>query len=226
MTRQSPVVRLHLFFASDNDTAVILRQGPSEVFRLILWNRSSDTFEDGQWLKQKVYVDRCDLSPDGKHFIYFTLNGDWSGESEGAYTVLSRPPWFTALALFPEGSTWGGGGRFFSNTEFYASGGEDIIGDVRGLERLRTQTNKADGSIGLYDLKGRHTPFDPLALSSPPVSRTSSALDYYDTQGGVLSRRRGHELDPIRDFNDMVFERLRAPYDHRAPGAVRDGEPQ
>ena len=41
------------------------------------------------------------------------------------------------------------------------------------------------------------------------------ALDRYDTQGGVLYRRRGLELEPIRDFTDMAFEPMRAPYDWR-----------
>ena len=68
-----PVVRLHLFFATENDTAVVLRQGPTKQFCLILWHRDTDTFEDGQWLKHKVYVDWCDLSPDGCHFIYFMI---------------------------------------------------------------------------------------------------------------------------------------------------------
>ena len=68
-----PYIRLHLFFATENDRAVILRQGPARQFRMILWHRDSDTFEDGQWIKTKVYVERCDLSPDGRHFIYFAL---------------------------------------------------------------------------------------------------------------------------------------------------------
>ena len=106
-----PVIRLHLFFARNCDRAVILRQGPSKVFRMILWDRRNDVFEDGQWLKHKVYVERCDLSPDGKHFIYFALDGRWGTMAKGSYTAISKPPFFTALALFPEGDTWGGGGR-------------------------------------------------------------------------------------------------------------------
>jgi len=99
-----PVIRLHLFFARDNDRAVILRQGPSDVFRLILWHRDSDRFEDGQWLKHKVYTDRCDLSPDGRHFLYFALDGKWGSAARGSYTAISRPPFFTALGT--EASTF------------------------------------------------------------------------------------------------------------------------
>lgn len=217
----APVIRLHLFFARDNDRAVILRQGPSEVFRLILWHRDSDRFEDGQWLKHKVYVERCDLSPDGRHFIYFTLDGHWSGPAEGAYTVVSRPPYFTALALFPEGDTWGGGGAFLDNTLFVADGGDDIIGRAAGLVRLyRTQPDAACPT-GLRHADGTCIRMgrakSARAFQRPPPR--DPALDLYDTQGGCLYRRRGMELELIRDFTDMAFEPIRAPYDWREPGA-------
>lgn len=215
---QTPYVRLHLYFATENDRAVILRQGPSKHYRMILWDRDTDTFEDGQWIKQRVYTDWCDLSPDGEHFIYFTLNGDWSGESEGAYTVLSRPPYWTALALFPEGSTWGGGGRFADNTHYYATGGSDIHGRAKGLTRLIRQMPTKKNPSGLFYKKG-----GPARLSAAAAQRANAplspaqtaALDRYDTLGGKLYRRRGQELDLIRDFTDMTFEKVRAPYDWR-----------
>lgn len=214
---QKPHVRLHLFFATENDRAVILRQGPARLFRLILWHRDTDRFEDGQWLKHKVYVDACDLSPDGRHFIYFTLDGKWDSAAEGAYTVISRPPWFTGLALFPEGNTWGGGGRFLDNRYYVASGGEDLIGRAEGLIRLLASS--APGQTTFRRAKGK-----PVTLSArkaaradiyaPAPSRTSD-LDRYDTQGGRLYRRAGGEMTLIRDFTEMEFEPLRAPYDWR-----------
>ncbi|MXQ09298.1 hypothetical protein GQ651_15745 [Alphaproteobacteria bacterium GH1-50] len=215
MTQEKPVVRLHLFFATENETAVILRQGPTRQFRLILWDRATDRFEDGQWLKQNVYVDRCDLSPDGRHFIFFALNGDWSGPGEGAYTVLSRPPYFTALALLPEGNTWGGGGRFLSNREYFAWGGKDIIGRAEGMERLLVLGQEQGKELGIYSVKGKRRPYDVSLLEKFPPPSHTAALDRYDTQGGVLSRRVGGNLVPIRDFNDMSFEPIRAPYDTR-----------
>ena len=33
----------------------------------------------------------------------------------GCFTAVSRPPWFTALAFWPDGETYGGGGFFQSN---------------------------------------------------------------------------------------------------------------
>lgn len=212
-----PVIRLHLFFAREDGRAVILRQGPSKVFRMILWDRDTDAFEDGQWLKHKVYVERCDLSPDGRHFIYFALNGDWGGESRGSYTAISRPPWFTALALFPQGDTWGGGGRFLDNCLYVADGDHDIIGRDDGLVRLfRSAPDKACQS-GLRKVDGSCVKLG-RAKAARALKRDANAdpaLSLYDTQGGRLYRRRGDDLTLIRDFTDMAFAPIRAPYDWR-----------
>jgi hypothetical protein len=214
----APYVRLHLFFATDNDKAVILRQGPSKHYRMILWHRDSDTFEDGQWIKQRIYLDWCDLSPDGEHFIYFTLNGHWSDESKGAYSVISRPPYFTALSLFPEGSTWGGGGRFIDKTRYFATGGKDIRGLAKGLSRLQRKSPTADNPSGLWTIKGvpaKLTEREKARALSPISPSMNLVLDRYDTLGGKLFRRSGEELELIRDFTDMTFEPVRAPYDAR-----------
>ena len=34
----------------------------------------------------------------------------------GTWTAISRPPWFTALAVWPKGDSWGGGGLFVSRS--------------------------------------------------------------------------------------------------------------
>ena len=215
----APVVRLHLYFARDNAKAVILRQGPSKVFHMTLWDRDTDTFEDGQWLKHKVYTERCDLSPDGQHFLFFALDGKWGSDAEGSYTAICRPPWFTALALYPQGDTWGGGGEFIGNGEYVIYSGpsnSDIIGRAANLERVfkteptdknATGIVRADGSRAPLMLKTRKRILKGDTWRPP--------LDQYDTMGGRLYRRNGEELTLIRDFTEMEFEPRRAPYDWR-----------
>lgn len=214
-----PVVRLYLYFATENDRAVILRQGPTRQFRMILWHRMSDTFEDGQWVKQRVYPECCDLSPDGRHFLYAMLDGKWQAPGEGVYTAISQPPYFTALSLFPEGSTWGLGGRFLDNVNFVATGDEDVVGRARGLIRVYRRTPTKDCPTGLFTKDGRPARIGKAkAAKIMPEKRPQSwttGLDSYDTLGGKLYRRRGQELELIRDFEDMAFERIRAPYDWR-----------
>ncbi len=224
----SPYVRLHLFFATENDRAVIVRQGPSKHYRMILWHRDTDTFEDGQWLKQRVYIDRCDLAPDGQHFIYFTLSGHWTTKSEGAYTVISQPPYFTGLSLFPEGSTWGGGGRFIDAKRYVAPAGKDIIGRARGLTRLTRTTKTKSCLAGLLKPDGKPANVSELGAAradAPVAHSTGVALDRYDTNGGKLYRRLGDDFELIRDFTDMSFEPVRAPYDWRDEDAAVEPAP-
>ncbi len=215
---QAPMVRLHLFFALENDRAVILRQGPSKQFRLILWHRDDDRFEDGQWLRHSVSPDWCDLSPDGQYFLYHALDGRWHSDGEGSYSAISRPPYFTALALFPIGDKWAGGGRFVNNGLYVAVGGRDRVGRVTELSRIYCREWSSDCPTGLRDEAGRCARVGRAAArvleKDPPQSRTC-ALDRYDTQGGALYRRRGGDMQLIRDFTDMTFERMRAPYDWR-----------
>lgn len=236
----APMIRLHLFFAAENDRAVILRQGPAKHCRMILWHRDNDRFEDGQWLLHKVYVERCDLSPDGQHFLFFALDARWQSEAKGSYTAISRPPYWTALALYPQGDSWGGGGCFVDNAHVFASGGQDIIGRVEGVSRVEFGKVTKDCRTGLRLQSGTRAPIDRAAtkrlLADPvpealpemyrrlPVPRLH-ALDRYDTVGGKLYRRHGMELELIRDFTDMAFEPIRAPYDWREPGQDADPTP-
>jgi hypothetical protein len=99
--------------ARDRAVAVILRRGPSDWFHVISWDTARDRFEHGAWLRGRIYEDRCDLSPDGELLLTFVLQGRKSGTSTThAWSAVSRPPWLHALALWPQGTTYGGGGRF------------------------------------------------------------------------------------------------------------------
>ena len=97
---------------------VILRRGPTQWWRVTLWDTKRDRFEGGQWFRGRIYPEKCDVSPDGKLFIYFA--GKWNRRSEAkgydtTWTAVSRPPYLTALALWPIGDTWGGHGVFVDN---------------------------------------------------------------------------------------------------------------
>jgi hypothetical protein len=91
------------------------RRGPAAWTQLIRWNTRNDTFEPGQWLRGPVDFHKCDLPPSGERFLYFTKaykpHSTAAGYGE-TWTALSRAPYFTALALWPIGDTWYGGGLF------------------------------------------------------------------------------------------------------------------
>jgi hypothetical protein len=104
-------VRLYVILARKAPFGVVFRRGPSNHVLLIGWDTSNDIFESGQWFKGRIYERRCDLSPDGKLLIYFAAK---YREPLGSWTAISRPPFLTALALWPKGDGWGGGGHFLS----------------------------------------------------------------------------------------------------------------
>jgi hypothetical protein len=111
-----PGVRLYAIFAREAPRAVIFRRGPSKHVLLILWNTDTDEFVEGQWLKGRIYERRCDLSPSGEQLIYFAA--DYK-EPYFSWTALSRPPYLTAIALWPKGDGWGGGGLFAKENEIH-----------------------------------------------------------------------------------------------------------
>lgn len=107
----NPSTRIFVLIARKTRVGVIFRRGPSSQVLLIKWNLERDIFETGQWFKGRVYERRCDLSPEGDMLLYFAAN--WR-KPYRSWSAISRPPFFTALALWPKGDGWGGGGQFLS----------------------------------------------------------------------------------------------------------------
>jgi hypothetical protein len=146
--------RLHVLLARDAPVGVVIRRGPSKQSRLILWDTSTDSFTPGQWLKARVYERRCDLSPDGRLLIYFALDGYWESPTHGSYTAVSRPPYFTALGLWPKGDAWHGGGLFTDTCALWLNGGhEPPLVNAGRLKVVQRSPYPADGNaecLGVY----------------------------------------------------------------------------
>lgn len=116
--------RLHVLLAREARIGLVIRRGPSRQVCTLLWDRRTDSFTIGQWFKGRIYERRCDLSPDGKHFIYFAMDGKWSGLSKGSWSAISRAPYLKALAFFPKGDCWQGGGLFIDNARYWLNGAD------------------------------------------------------------------------------------------------------
>jgi hypothetical protein len=129
--------RLHVLLARDAATGVILRRGPSRSVAAIGWDRARDTFTLGQWLRGRIYERRSDLSPDGRHLIYFAMNGRWSSITRGAWTAISRAPYLAAIALFGKGDCWNGGGLFVDDRTYWLNDGygHEVLADTTAVAR-------------------------------------------------------------------------------------------
>jgi hypothetical protein len=111
--------RLHVLLARASRRAVIFRRGPTKSTLLIAWDRTTDTFQEGQWFRGHLYERRCDLSPSGELLVYFAAKYkrylSQLGREPGAFptwTAISRPPYLTALSMWPHDDAWNGGGLF------------------------------------------------------------------------------------------------------------------
>jgi hypothetical protein len=114
-----PACRLYGLLARDVPKGVLLRRGPTRRVQLILWHTDNDTFEEGQWFHGRIYEHSSDLSPDGSLFLYLARKNqtpEWeASRTTHKWTAISRPPYYTALALWPIGDNWDGGGIFLDN---------------------------------------------------------------------------------------------------------------
>jgi hypothetical protein len=115
MTNPVPA-RLHVLIARESRTAVVLRRGPSNLVCTVGWGLRDDSFQLGQWLKGRIYERRSDLSPDGRHMIYFAKR---KGATTKAWTAVSRAPFLKAIVLWLKGDSWNGGGLFTSNGSYW-----------------------------------------------------------------------------------------------------------
>jgi hypothetical protein len=119
MSPQSFPARVHIILARKAGVTVVIRRGPSKSVGTLLWDRKEDTFHMGQWLRGRIYERRCDLSPDGRHFPYFAMNGQWSSEVKGSWTAISHAPYLKAIGLWANGTCWNGGGLFMTDQSYW-----------------------------------------------------------------------------------------------------------
>ncbi|WP_051711609.1 hypothetical protein [Andreprevotia chitinilytica] len=112
LRQAAPSCRLSIKLASQAPVAVLLRREPTGWAQMIKWNTANDTFECGQWFRGRIYADMSDLSDDGELLLYVARKGGARTLAEvgsDTWTALSRPPFFTALALWPHDGLCGGG---------------------------------------------------------------------------------------------------------------------
>ena len=129
MFKPKPKLPAHLkfFFAREAPVGVIFREGPRKRIRLILWHTDTDIFEPGHWFLGQIYFDQADLSPDGKLMIYSAYKWHQSEEDgySDAWIAISKPPFLTALTLWPV--SWGRAtGEFLDNQTVRLNGSVSV----------------------------------------------------------------------------------------------------
>lgn len=133
----------------------------------------------GQWLYGRIYERRADLSPDGKHLIYFAMNGRWTSTVKGSWTAISRAPYIKAVSLFAKGDCWHGGGLFQSSNEYWLNDGygHEVQKEDSRLKKVTEHPwheNYGGECLGVYYIR--------LQRDGWVMKHTSS-----DTQGGQIT---------------------------------------
>jgi hypothetical protein len=171
---------------------VILRRGPAAWYHLILWHTDQDRFEHGAWFKGRLYEDRCDLSPDGELFLYFALQSSrFATAYKGAWTAVSRPPWLHALTLWPQGHTWGGGGRFVGKREAVLFTCDLKAHPDHPLEGLAVSAGSPASCDPVVDFRSKEW-----------SGRDHAGRLVYTSCGRLYRRRRGEDV-LVADFNGL-----------------------
>jgi hypothetical protein len=103
----TPKARIHLLPALSSPIVVVLRRKPAKRFHVIAWNTDTNTLEYGTWFEGKLFVERCDVSPDGQYLAYMAIGRDGK-----VWTGVSRVPFLTTLTHLNQDDTYFGGGLF------------------------------------------------------------------------------------------------------------------
>lgn len=150
-----PPARLHVFLAASAPVGLVLRRGPGRWVATLLWDRDTDQFALGQWFHGRIYEDKCDLSPDGRHFVYYAAKKGWH-----SCTAVSRVPYLTAVAFKPEVGTCGSGGYFTDATSVWMGNcGTEVTAQLSraGLNHVRREQPERWSGYGdtVYGLRLR-----------------------------------------------------------------------
>ena len=97
--------RIHLLPAKEAPYVVIIRRKPSKTHHIIRWNVEHDEFEHGSWFTGHIYVERSDVSFDGKWMVYLAR-----GAGGTTWNGVCLLPYLKTYLEAGAPDTWGGGG--------------------------------------------------------------------------------------------------------------------
>jgi hypothetical protein len=138
--------RLHVLLAREGRVGLVILHGRAKSVCTLLWDRRKDTFTLGQWMRGRIDIETCDLSPDGRHFLYSAQKRkyvDAISETQ-RWTVVSRTPYLKAVAYYSR--RWEGG-WFVNNRIYCLLGGEPQADDRECQEIQRVESDPPEHSL-------------------------------------------------------------------------------
>jgi hypothetical protein len=176
--------RLFGIVATGSPIVAVLRRGPSDWSQVSRWDPEAGTFLPGSWTHANIYPQRCDLSPDGQWFAYFTLRNRVTWSAGPTYIAISRLPWLSALAAWGTCGTWTLGVHFVENPRVWEVG-DPAEGDIEPLRR-RYRLGLELTQPRAFAVERRHG-----WLESPDSQPYDAELDLWDaTRGANLTMEK------------------------------------
>ena len=192
------VPRVHIEFAAKAPTAAILRRGPSDWVQLLLWDTVADTVCPGSWFHGRIPDQSCSLSPNGELFAYKATKyqGKKTRGVNYCWTAISKLPWLTALALWPQADTWSGAAAFADD--------RTLIIDCAHWERLKTKDRLPTGFRVLPRWIGQDAP--EQTLPQPTVADAQFNGDVgADQSGREFTYKEGKLIRDNRVLVDLTI---------------------
>jgi hypothetical protein len=226
MTTPPAPARLSVLLAREAPMGVILRRGPSDWVQMIHWHTKTDVFRQGEWFHGRIFEHRCDLSADGKFFAYCAYkpgNGLKNPDYGDSWTAVSRPPHFTAVALWPLGNQDGGGGYFMKDGRMWLNhldNNRDLHPAYRlpkGLAVKAIETYEDESDYMFDDIHGSVMLRDGWEYISSPAYISSLAegvVPAVDTLAGKLAKTKDGITLICKIFNHhtvLFYPRRRRP---------------
>ena len=140
---QNNFAKIFILVPSDSNQALILRRGPTTSVGVYSWDLTNDQVIERQWLKGRIYEYLCDISPNGKYFIY-SANKKGTG-----YTVISRAPWIKAISFW-RNLGWRGGGIFTSNKKYVLMDTDDHFAKFISKDLIQDRSSWYLCNDGIY----------------------------------------------------------------------------
>ena len=165
------MTKLFLYKAKDANIIAILRRGiKRKEWQLILWNTLDDTFQEGQWLINKMIHPRyCSISPNGIYFFYhYWDRGQYSEDA-----VFSKLPNFTAEYY----GTWN---TYYQDCSF--------TNDNKGVVSLDYQFSKRNSNTMLELVLRKNTDKDNIIKCGYIAGVDDIKLDEFSEESKRVSR--------------------------------------
>lgn len=164
-----------------------------------MWDTATDTLTPGSWFAGELYPLKSDLSPDGKHLVYYARNesknrlerarAEWGVDHFWTWTAVCKPPWVKALGLWEGGLPGDGGGVFCDSRTLW------LNYYVQSLAQVKTLRQPPGLATALYPERG-HRPIWTAAMKRTGwhLLQTPEAGDGYPFASQFLLQKQELEL--------------------------------